>query len=252
MRALDLPPVASLKRARSPVPLTLGALVVVLAVRLAGIVPEGPAPTLSAGIALAEVAPAAAPAAAPGPNGAVSPSAPPAPAETPAERTTRLIDDILAPSAGATGTDGPRADTTLQPEPFLAERRALARQQEALQVRRMAMEVAEKRLRGYLDELAALRDEVRARLGELEAQDEARITRLVTLYEKMNPKKAAVIFDDLDFAVLAPLALAMSERKLAPVVAAMQPQVARRLTAELARRRHDAGLEAALSLPALD
>jgi len=46
--------------------------------------------------------------------------------------------------------------------------------------------------------------------------------------------------------VLVPLALAMNERKLAPIIAAMTPEVARELTGEVAAERADADLAAVL------
>ncbi len=131
------------------------------------------------------------------------------------------------------------ADDPLRAEPFLEERRALARQQEALQVRQAALAVAEARLRAHVEDLTALKAEVEARLAELQTGDEERINALVALYETMKPKSAALIFDDLDFKVLIPLTLRMSQRKLAPIIAAMGPATARRLTTELAERRSE-------------
>jgi flagellar motility protein MotE (MotC chaperone) len=56
------------------------------------------------------------------------------------------------------------------------------------------------------------------------------------MYEGMNPKKAAQIFDKLDQTVLVDVASVMNPRKLAPVLAAMTPESAQRLTVELAKR----------------
>lgn len=278
MRALELPPIGAIRRGTSPLPLTLAALVVVLALKaaglgagflpadeaatLAGLQPAAAsrAPAVEAGLPVDVTAPAPwapAPTRVDGPRHAIGDET----AETPEARAERLVADLLnpaaplaalAPAAGPIDLLAPAASGgggRLQAEPFLDERRELARQQEALNVRQIAMDIAEKRLRGHIAELAALRDEVEARLAELEARDEARIARLVKLYETMNPKRAAVIFDELPFEVMAPLSLAMSERKLAPVVAAMSPEVARRLTAELAKRRRDASLDAVLAAP---
>lgn len=238
MRAMELPSPATLKRRLSPLPMTLAALVLLLMVRLWGFVPE-PLPFLGpgGGDGLAELAPAGGPltvASAVAASPATDSSAPPARGE---QGTAGLIE----PAAGAPGLD----DDPLRPEPFLEERRELARQQEALQIRQLAIQAAEERLRGLLAELQTVRAEVGERLAELEAKDEERMADLVTLYETMKPKKAAIIFDDLDFQVLAPLALRIDQRKLASIVAAMNPLVARRLTTELARQRYDPELETA-------
>lgn len=257
MRAIELPSPGALRRRLSPLPVTLSALVALLALKLAAFVPT-PAQVAVVGMPLADVAPAA-PAATPAhaeSEPAASPGSPaavqaPTPAfEADAQRTARVIDELLAPAAGggadAVALDAAGGDDPLAAEPFLAERRALARQREALNVRQLAVDVAEKRLRKLVDELSALKRDIDARLAELEAGDEERLARLVKLYEKMRPKDAARIFDDLDFEVLVPLALAMNERKLAPIVAAMTPEVARKLTGEVAEQRADASLAAVL------
>jgi len=261
MRALELPSPHHLRRRLSPMPVTLAGLVALLALKLTAFAPAPPTDEVARATPLGDVAPAAAtPAATSAPaEPAPRPSRPsPSTGRTaPASRlhaaearTTKLIDDLLAPAAG--GGSSPVASNAatgadpLAAEPFLAERRALARQREALNVRQLAVDVAEKRLEGLLEELSALKREIDARLAELEAGDEARLARLVTLYEKMRPKDAARIFDDLDFEVLVPLALAMNERKLAPIIAAMTPEVARELTGEVAAERADADLAAVL------
>lgn len=267
MRAVELPSPAAVRRRLSPLPVTLAALIGLLALKLAAVSPDlAPTPrALADARPFADVLPAAAPStptpSSPGDGDATAEPAPDT-APTSAERrgeTERLIDEVIAPAAGdaepAAADAGPRRPSPppaqppdpLAAEPFLEERRALARQREALGVRKLAVEVAEERLEELVAELSALKQEVDTKLAELEASDEARLARLVNLYEKMRPKDAARIFDDLDFDVLVPLALAMNERKLAPIVAAMQPAVARELTAEVAEQRGVAKLEAALA-----
>jgi len=279
MRAVELPSPGDLRRRLSPLPLTLAALVALLALQLAAVAPA-PATLEHAARSsrLAEVAPATtavgsipvdeegalaadrADAETAGraalPVGSVAPAAPwSEPATAGRDHAARLIDELLAPAAGgerpatAAAPVTPPRDEPLAAEPFLAERRALARQREALNVRRLAVEVAEKRLQELVDTLSALQSEIDARLAELEAGDEDRLARLVGLYEKMRAKDAARIFDDLDFEVLVPLALAMNQRKLAPIVAAMTPEVARELTGEVAARRADADLAAVVATP---
>ncbi len=231
MHAADLPLPSSIKRRASPLPVTLAVLGALLAVKLTALLPPLPAWTSEDMHATVVV------------DGGARAVEPTLMGQRPtAPVTTTQLAALPEPAAGPV----PGTYERLRVEPFLEEREALARQQEALQVRQVALEVAERRLRGLYDQLDGLRAEVDARLGELEARDEERLAGLVKLYEAMKPKKAALIFDELDFDVLAPLALDISERKLAPIVAAMEPRVARRLTAELARRRHDASLAEAL------
>ena len=53
----------------------------------------------------------------------------------------------------------------------------------------------------------------------------------------MKPRDAATIFNDLDMPVLLQVVDRMKEAKAAPVLAAMQPDKARDVTAQLARMR---------------
>jgi flagellar motility protein MotE (MotC chaperone) len=79
---------------------------------------------------------------------------------------------------------------------------------------------------------------------KLEALDAARRERedtswkgLVKVYEAMKPRDAATIFNDLETPVLLQVVDRMKEAKTAPVLAAMQPDKARDLTAKLAQMR---------------
>ena len=60
---------------------------------------------------------------------------------------------------------------------------------------------------------------------------------MVKLYEMMKPRDAATIFNDLEMPVLLQVVDRMKEAKAAPVLAAMQPDKARDLTAKLAEMR---------------
>ena len=62
------------------------------------------------------------------------------------------------------------------------------------------------------------------------------------MYETMKPSDAAAIFDELDMPVLLRVARAMNPRKMAPIMAKMDPVKAQDLTAGLAvdRGRADA------------
>ena len=86
--------------------------------------------------------------------------------------------------------------------------------------------------------------ELQALQKTLEALETARKQRediswqgLVKLYEAMKPREAATIFNDLEMPVLLQVVDRMKEAKAAPVLAAMQPDKARDLTAKLAQLR---------------
>ena len=120
----------------------------------------------------------------------------------------------------------------------LRGRRAeLDAQAAALAVREATLGAAEKRLTGRLDELNALQKRLEALEAERQAHDEANWRGLVKLYEAMKPRDAATIFNDLDLPVLLPVVDRMKEAKAAPILAAMQPERARQVTAELAQLR---------------
>ena len=94
------------------------------------------------------------------------------------------------------------------------------------------------------DGLDSLSSELQALQKKLEGLDAARKEReeagwqgLVKLYEAMKPRDAATIFNDLEMPVLLQVVDRMKEAKAAPVLAAMQPDKARDLTAKLAQMR---------------
>jgi flagellar motility protein MotE (MotC chaperone) len=62
----------------------------------------------------------------------------------------------------------------------------------------------------------------------------------------MKPRDAAAIFNEMDLAILLPIVDRMKELKAAPVLAAMEPDRARRLTSELARMREKANTAASV------
>ena len=63
---------------------------------------------------------------------------------------------------------------------------------------------------------------------------------LVKVYEAMKPRDAATIFNDLEMPVLLQVVDRMKEAKAAPVLAAMQPDKARDLTAQARPDAHAA------------
>ena len=83
----------------------------------------------------------------------------------------------------------------------------------------------------------ALRSEITKLLEEQSEEEKARIVSLVKIYEGMKPKEAARIFDTLDLDILVNVTSQMSERKLSPVLAAMNPDRAKTLTIMLAEQK---------------
>ncbi|MCA8933672.1 MAG: hypothetical protein KDA49_14445, partial [Rhodospirillaceae bacterium] len=99
------------------------------------------------------------------------------------------------------------------------------------------LEVAEQRIDEKIEELHQLRDELEGLLADLSGQQDEQMASLVRIYETMRPGDAATIFNGLDMPVLLDVLQQMSERRSAPILAAMEPERARQVTAELALRR---------------
>ena len=120
----------------------------------------------------------------------------------------------------------------------LSERReTLDAREQAIIEQEALLQVAEQRIDEKIAELHLLRDELEGLLTSLSAQQDAQMESLVRIYETMRPGDAAAIFDGLDMVVLLDVLQLMSERRSAPILAAMNPERARQVTAELALRR---------------
>jgi flagellar motility protein MotE (MotC chaperone) len=128
-----------------------------------------------------------------------------------------------------------------------AERKVLLdlrQRREELDARDAALTTRESVLAAAQQKVAARVAELQALQKKLETLDAARKERedagwqgLVKLYEAMKPRDAATIFNDLEMPVLLQVVDRMKEAKAAPVLAAMQPDKARDLTAKIAQMR---------------
>jgi flagellar motility protein MotE (MotC chaperone) len=75
-----------------------------------------------------------------------------------------------------------------------------------------------------------------AQRKEKEEVENSRFKGVVTMYETMKPKEAAKIFDRLDIGVLIDVASQIKPQIMAAILAQMSPEVAERLTVELAAK----------------
>ncbi len=120
----------------------------------------------------------------------------------------------------------------------LAERRqVLESREQELGIRTGLLTAAESRIDKKVEELKVLRETIAGLIKTFDAQQDAKLLSLVKIYENMKPKDAARIFEDLELDTLLDVAERMKERKLAPVMAKMNPEKAREMTVELARLR---------------
>ncbi|NGM36154.1 hypothetical protein G4G93_19865 [Methylobacterium sp. DB0501] len=167
-------------------------------------------PTITGSVSPKETAPA--------PSAAAPPPEPVRPAAEPVSSSERAILEKLG-----------------------ARRDALQQRSRDLETREQLIENAERKLETRINDLKILEqkgDDAAAKRAEAEA---AGLKSLVTMYETMKPKEAARVFDRLKLDVLVPVVVAMNPRKMAEVLAVMQPEAAERLTVALAQRARGAG-----------
>lgn len=120
----------------------------------------------------------------------------------------------------------------------------LAGRRETLEMRTRAAEkqqallkAAEARIDQKVRELKSMQATIELLIKTYDDQQEAKIRSLVKIYENMKPKDAARIFEELDMDTLLLVAERMKERKLAPIMAQLNPTKAKDITEELARLR---------------
>ena len=130
------------------------------------------------------------------------------------------------------------SDVQVQLYKDLAERREVIEQREQeLLMREALLEAAERELEQKMRELTAVQGEIEKMLDKQDAENERRMQSLVKIYEGMKAKDAARIFNTLDLYILVDVLMNMSERKSAPIIAAMNADRARTVTLMLAQEK---------------
>ncbi len=120
-------------------------------------------------------------------------------------------------------------------EKLSARRDALKQKTEELELRERVLGEAERKLEAGVGDLKKAEEKTETG-GKGEDTEKQALRNIVTMYETMKPKDAARVFDRLGHPVLVPLVLAMNPRKMAEILAVMQPEAAERLTVALANR----------------
>ena len=148
------------------------------------------------------------------------------------------------------GAEPPGAATLLSKDPTLltqaeidllqqlAERREQieARARE-LDLREGLLKAAEDRIGKKIQDMKALQVTISSLIKKHNTQQDAKLNSLVKIYQNMKPKDAARIFEELELDTLLMVAERMRERKLAAIMAKMNPVKAREVTIELAKLR---------------
>jgi flagellar motility protein MotE (MotC chaperone) len=162
--------------------------------------------------------------------------------------------DAVAQPKDAAGDDGETSSAAeVDVLSSLSKRRTeLDTRARAQDMRENVLAATEKRVDEKIAALKALQTQITALLGQRDAAQEKQVASLVKTYSSMKPKDAARIFDGLSDDVLIPVAQEMKSDALAPVLAAMNPSAAQKLTVKLASKLSlPDTAAAAVPLPAL-
>lgn len=130
-----------------------------------------------------------------------------------------------------------------------ARREALDSRASELELREQMIRAAEHTLESKIDEWKLLKTEVEGLLRAYDTQQDEDLNRLAAYYERMKPKDAARIFNELDMKELLSIVGRMKDNNASAVIAEMDTRKATDLTTRLAARSHvsmpDAGPVAA-------
>ncbi len=116
-------------------------------------------------------------------------------------------------------------------------REELERRDATIGARESVLIATEQKIDARLKELRDLQGQLAGLDAQRQQREEANWQSLVKVYETMKPREAAAIFNDLQMPVLLPLIGHMKEAKAAAILAAMAPDKARDVTAQLAKAK---------------
>ncbi len=209
-------------------PLTIAVATVLLGLKL-GVL------WLSSGTAQAQQQPPAQTPPAPAPAAAATPAAAPAAAKPQEPAAAKGAEaPAAADSQDVTNLSGSEIAVLQQ----LAARRAeIEKRSSDLDRREAVLKAAEERINAKILELKKLQASVEQAIGTYDANETKRLENLVKIYETMKPAEAARIFEQMDLPTLVGLVERMNTRKVAPILAAMNPVRAKQVTTELTKRR---------------
>jgi flagellar motility protein MotE (MotC chaperone) len=170
----------------------------------------------------------------------------------PAENATTTV-PATPPAEGAAAENGTASEPAAPPpakDPLeytdeeIEVLQQLAKRREELELKsrqldeREAMVVAaEQRMEQKMAELKALQSTVEDLLTKRSDEEEKQLQTLVSTYEKMKPKDAAQVFEEMDMDLLADLVSRMKTSRAAPILALVSPTKVKELTFELAQQK---------------
>ncbi|MFN3076226.1 MAG: MotE family protein [Alphaproteobacteria bacterium] len=105
-----------------------------------------------------------------------------------------------------------------------------------LDAREALLSAAEERINAKIGEIKSLQQTIQKLIAKYNELEDNKLKSLVNIYEKMKPKDAARIFNDLEMPTLMAVIERMKDTKTAPIMAEMDSARAKALTSELAQR----------------
>ena len=108
------------------------------------------------------------------------------------------------------------------------------REQDILESKKQ-LQVIEKRVEQKIEELKNIKGAIQKIVQQEDEQVSKNTQRLVAIYQGMKPKSAAKVFDDLPMSVLKKVVQKMDQKKVSPIMAAMDIKKVKKLTTLLAQ-----------------
>lgn len=155
---------------------------------------------------------------------------------------------ITLPEPGQTVSPSERAIL----ERLQSRREELEARAREIDIRESLLKAAEQRIQGRVEQMKGIEARIATATAEKNEAEIARFKGLVTMYESMKPKEAAKVFDRLEMPVLFEIASKIAPRKMSDILGQMSPEVAERLTVELARHASGGAPTAASNLPKIE
>lgn len=148
----------------------------------------------------------------------------------------RAADPAPPSFSGAPLASAPGSATAEVLEALRAREAELSAYADRLASRDAELKAAEQRLRDRLSQLEGARDEFAALLATIDQAARRDVEHLISMYERMKPRKAAALFDEMAPEVAAGFFGRMKADRAAAIMAGMNPQKAYAVSLTLAGR----------------
>jgi len=168
--------------------------------------------------------------------------------DAPAAEAVRPDGTQLYPAQGAPVSASERAVL----ERLQARRQELEARAREIDIRESLLKAAEKKVESKVEELKGVESKISTETTQKNEAEAARFKGIITMYESMKPKDAAKVFDRLEMPVLYQIASQIAPRKMSDILGLMSPDVAERLTTEMARRAGSDKSATAEALPKIE